>query len=141
MFKFVPILLLSLLLLLTFTTPTTALEGSTICETGWGSPPAADLTFLASDIENRIVPGGRGPCFQLNDSINGRPGCTGCWGLGRGLLHVSICGMKGALVNFLDIAAALRRLELVCTETLDGTRRTGGKWKVKGGQFEILVHV
>ncbi|KAH0605732.1 uncharacterized protein H6S33_004189 [Morchella sextelata] len=140
MLKFIPILFLSVLLL-TFTTPTTALEGSTICETSWGSPLASDLTFLAGDFENRVIPGGRGPCFQLNDSTNGRPGCTGCWGLGRGSLHVSICGAKGALVNFIDIAAALRRLELVCTKTLGGNRRTGGKWRVKGGHFEILAHV
>ncbi|KAI5845858.1 hypothetical protein DFP73DRAFT_624782 [Morchella snyderi] len=143
MFKFIFILLLSALLF-TFTTATTVYKGQTICETSKGSPLASELIFLAGDFENNVVPGGRGPCFQLNDSVNGQPGCSGCWNLGRGYLHVAICGANGAFVDFLDIAAGLRRLELVCTKLIGDTRRTGGKWRVKGrkgGDFDILVHV
>lgn len=140
MFKFLPVLLLAILLL-TFTTPTTAIEGNTICETSSGSPLASELIAVARDFEDRVVPGGRGPCIQgkFND-INGRPGCSKCWTLGSGHLSVSICGTRNSSYSYADLAASLRRLEGECTNSFGGTRRTGGKWRVQGGQFEILVH-
>ncbi|KAI5845859.1 hypothetical protein DFP73DRAFT_584535 [Morchella snyderi] len=139
MFNSLPVLLLAILL--TFTVPTTAIEGMTICETSSGSPLASELISVAKDFELRVAPGGRGPCIQgrFND-INGHLGCSKCWDLGDGHLTVSICGIRGSKFSYSDLAVSLRRLEGECTKSFGGTRRAGGKWRVSGGQFEILVH-
>lgn len=145
MFKLLPLLLLGVLLL-SFTGFTTAIgdvtppiEGNTICETSSGSP----LTFELMELI-RTGPGFETLCVQKKpNDANGRPGCTLCGGLAGGNLKISICGVKGSRFNFNQVKQMLKKLVDECTKTygIFRTRKTGGMWRDKGGQFTVLAHL
>ncbi|KAI5840265.1 hypothetical protein DFP73DRAFT_529350 [Morchella snyderi] len=145
MFKLLPLLLLAVLLL-SFSGITTAIrdttppiEGNTICETSNGSPRTSELIELI-----RTGPGFETLCVQRTpNDANGRPGCTLCGGLAGGNLKISICGVKGSRFNFNEVKQALQKLVNECTKNygLLRTRKTGGMWKDKRGQFTVLAHL
>ncbi|KAH8146287.1 uncharacterized protein LAJ45_09730 [Morchella importuna] len=138
MFKLLPLLLLAVLLLSFVDFTGAVIEGNTICETTNGSPLTEKLFG--------ITRWGRGEgftCKQSSNGANGRPGCTLCGQLNNGSLKVSICGVKGSSYGVEQVKDALRNLMRDCTRA-SGARRTlktGGKWRDKGGEFMILVHL
>lgn len=134
MFKLLPLLLLAILLF--FTGFAAAIEGDTICETTSGSPLTSELMIVT-----HLGPSGAIACHQKSDPFHGRPGCTLCGGVFGGGLRISICGVKGSKYSFGQVKLVVVNLAAYCTKNFGTVQRTGGKWREKNREFDILIHL